>query len=299
MGFDKTRKACFYTNLGYLRNENRNDERSELWHASVTMEYPVRGRALRMGRKGVHPRRIHDNQGNKKMHIPDGFLTAQTWVPAWFLSAGGIGFCLNRAKKAMQDRAVPLMGVMAAFIFAAQMVNFPVLGGTSGHLLGGVLAAVLLGPFAGAIVIACVLVIQCLIFQDGGLTALGANILNMAVIGTMGGYGMYRLMRGRSGDHWRILFATAVASWFSVVLASGACALELAFSKTSPLNIVLPAMLGIHALIGIGEGVVTTLIVGFVLKVRPDLLHLLSHRNGMDGPFERGDAALNGQGGQS
>jgi cobalt/nickel transport system permease protein len=188
---------------------------------------------------------------------------------------------------------------MAAFIFAAQMVNFPVLGGTSGHLLGGVLAAVLLGPFAGAIVIACVLVIQCLIFQDGGLTALGANILNMAVIGTMGGYGMYRLMRGRSGDHRRILFATAVASWFSVVLASSACALELAFSKTSPLNIVLPAMLGIHALIGIGEGVVTTLIVGFVLKVRPDLLHLLSHRNGMDGPFERGDAALNGQGGQS
>jgi len=233
------------------------------------------------------------------MHIPDGFLTAQTWVPAWFLSAGGIGFCVNRAKKAMQDRAVPLMGVMAAFIFAAQMVNFPVLGGTSGHLLGGVLAAVLLGPFAGAIVIACVLVIQCLIFQDGGLTALGANILNMAVIGTMGGYGMYRLMRGRSGDHRRILSATAVASWFSVMLASGACALELSFSKTSPLNIVLPAMLGIHALIGIGEGVVTTLIVGFVLKVRPDLVHLLSNRNGAEGPFEQGDAALNEQGGQS
>jgi len=233
------------------------------------------------------------------MHIPDGFLSTETWAAAWVVSAGAVGYSVKRTSRVLKERTIPLMGVLSAFIFAAQMVNFPVLGGTSGHLLGGVLAAVLLGPFAGAIVIACVLVIQCLIFQDGGLTALGANILNMAVIGTMGGYGMYRLMRGRSGDHRRILFATAVASWFSVVLASSACALELAFSKTSPLNIVLPAMLGIHALIGIGEGVVTTLIVGFVLKVRPDLLHLLSHRNGMDGPFERGDAALNGQGGQS
>jgi cobalt/nickel transport system permease protein len=210
------------------------------------------------------------------MHIPDGFVTTQIWAPAWLLSAGGLGYCLDRAKKEMQDRVVPLMGVMAAFIFAAQMVNFPVIGGTSGHLLGGLLASVLLGPFAGAIVIACVLVIQCLIFQDGGLTALGANIWNMALIGTIGGYGIYRLLRGRSDDHRRILFGTAVASWFSVMLASGTCALELAFSGASPLHIVLPAMLGIHVLIGIGEGVVTTLIVGFILKVRPDLLYLRS-----------------------
>jgi len=233
------------------------------------------------------------------MHVPDGFLTAQTWVPAWFLSAAGIGYCMNRAKKAMQDRAVPLMGVMAAFTFAAQMVNFPVFGGTSGHLLGGVLAAVLLGPFAGAIVIACVLVIQCLIFQDGGLTALGANILNMAVIGTMVGYGIYRFLRGRSGDRRRILFGTAVASWFSVILASGACAVELAFSGTSPRHIVLPAMLGIHVLIGVGEGFITTLIVGFVLKVRPDLLHLLPCQNGRDGHLGQGNATLNRPGGQS
>lgn len=226
------------------------------------------------------------------MHIPDGFLTVQTWVPAWLLSAGGLGFCLDRAKKAMQDRVVPLMGVMAAFIFAAQMVNFPVMGGTSGHLLGGILAAVLLGPFAGAIVIACVLVIQCLIFQDGGLTALGANIMNMALIGTIGGYGIYRLLRGRADDHRRILFGTAVASWCSVMLASGACALQLAFSGTSPLMIVLPAMLGIHALIGMGEGIVTTLIVGFILKVRPDLLYLRSRMDGRSDPLEPAPAVV-------
>ncbi len=213
------------------------------------------------------------------MHIPDGFLSTQTWVPAWLLSAGGIGYCLERAKKTMQDRVVPLMGVMAAFIFAAQMVNFPVMGGTSGHLLGGVLAAVLLGPYGGAIVIGCVLAVQCLIFQDGGPTALGANILNMAVIGTMGGYVFYKLIRGRSDGHYRILAATAVASWLSVMLASGACALELAFSGTSPFGIVLPAMLGVHAVIGVGEGAITTLVVGFILKVRPDLL--FSHSAGM------------------
>jgi cobalt/nickel transport system permease protein len=223
----------------------------------------------------------------KVMHIPDGFLSTQTWVPAWLLSAGGIAYCLDRAKKTMQDRIVPLMGVMAAFIFAAQMVNFPVMGGTSGHLLGGILAAVLLGPYAAAIVIACVLAVQCLLFQDGGLTALGANILNMAVIGTMGGYIIYKLLRGRSDRHFRILLGTAMASWASVMLASGACALELAFSGTSTFGIVVPAMLGIHAVIGIGEGIITTLIVGFLLKVRPDLFYQVSPDGGSEAPVER------------
>ena len=109
------------------------------------------------------------------MHIPDGFLTSATWVPAWLLSMGGIGYSLKKASQTLRERMIPLMGVMSAFIFAAQMVNFPVMSGTSGHLLGGVLAAVLLGPYAGAIVLTCVLIVQCLIFQDGGLTALGAT----------------------------------------------------------------------------------------------------------------------------
>jgi cobalt/nickel transport system permease protein len=207
------------------------------------------------------------------MHIPDGFLSTSTWIPTWLFSIGGIGYSLKKTAQVMKDRMVPMMGVMSAFIFAAQMVNFPVMGGTSGHLLGGVLAAVLLGPFAGAIVLTCVLVVQCLIFQDGGLTAMGANIFNMAIVGTMGGYLLYkgisRLMPSRQG----IMVATAVASWFSVFIASAACAVELALSGTSPFHIVVPAMAAVHAVIGIGEAVITTLVVGFVLNVRPDLVY--------------------------
>jgi len=206
------------------------------------------------------------------MHIPDGFLNAQTWAPAWIISAGGIGYSLKKAAKVVRDRMIPLMGIMAAFIFAAQMLNFPVMGGTSGHLLGGILAAVLLGPYAGAVVIAVVLLVQCLVFQDGGLTALGANIMNMALIGTIASYSLYVLLRkilGRRG----FLAAVALASWLSVMLAAAACAVELALSGTSPLGVALPAMAGVHALIGIGEAVITTLVVSFVRKTRPDLIH--------------------------
>jgi cobalt/nickel transport system permease protein len=205
------------------------------------------------------------------MHIPDGFLNAQTWIPAWVVSAGGIGYSLKRATRVVKDRLIPLMGVMAAFIFAAQMLNFPVMGGTSGHLLGGVLASVLLGPYAGAIVISVVLLVQCLVFQDGGLTTLGANILNMALIGTIASYFLFRLLLavfGRKG----FLAAVAAAAWLSVMLASAVCAFELALSGTSPIRIALPAMAGVHALIGVGEAVITTLVVSFVLRTRPDLV---------------------------
>lgn len=207
------------------------------------------------------------------MHIPDGFLAANTWVPAWLISIGGIGYCLKRTAQILKDRMVPLMGVMAAFIFAVQMLNFPVMGGTSGHLLGGVLAAVLLGPYAGAIVIAVVLTAQCLIFQDGGLTALGANIFNMSFLGAMGGYFIYNIIRRVMGDNKGIIIGTGVAAWVSVVIASSACAVELAISGTSPLRVALPAMAGVHALIGIGEAIITCLVIGFVLKVRPDLIY--------------------------
>ena len=207
------------------------------------------------------------------MHIPDGFLTANTWVPAWVISIGGIGYCLKRTRETLKDKMVPLMGVMAAFIFAAQMLNFPVIGGTSGHLLGGVLAAALLGPYAGAIVIALVLIVQCLIFQDGGLTVLGANIFNMSFIGAMGGYVVYNLIRGAMNGDKGIIIGAGIAAWLSVVVASSACALELAISGTSPLRIALPAMAGVHALIGIGEAIITCLVISFVLKVRPDLIY--------------------------
>ncbi len=207
------------------------------------------------------------------MHIPDGFLSANTWIPAWFISIGGLGVFLRRTQEALKERMVPLMGVMSAFIFAAQMLNFPVIGGTSGHLLGGVLAAVLLGPYAGAVVIAVVLIAQCFIFQDGGITALGANILNMSFVGSAGGYFIYKGMRWLIKGAHGFIAATAIAAWSSVVLASAACAIELAVSNTSPFRIVFPAMIGIHALIGIGEAVITCLVIGYVKKVRPDLIY--------------------------
>ncbi|HQJ15049.1 MAG TPA: energy-coupling factor ABC transporter permease [Candidatus Omnitrophota bacterium] len=206
------------------------------------------------------------------MHIPDGFLSTGTWVTTWLISAGGLGACIRQASRSLKDKVVPLMGVMSAFVFAAQMLNFPVAGGTSGHFLGGVLAAVLLGPCAGAIVIAVVLMVQCLIFQDGGLTALGANIFNMSFIGTIGGYLIYRLCNGVFGRRF-IIASIAVASWASVILASSACSLQLVISGTSAFNVVFPAMLGVHALIGIGEAVITCLVVSFVIKVRPDLVY--------------------------
>jgi cobalt/nickel transport system permease protein len=165
------------------------------------------------------------------------------------------------------------MGVMSAFIFAVQMLNFPVAGGTSGHFLGGVLAAILLGPYAAAIVIAVVLTAQCLIFQDGGLTALGANIFNMSFIGAIGGYliyvGIHRVIKSKAG----MMASAGIAAWFSVVAASSFCAIELAISGTSPLNIALPAMAGVHVLIGIGEAIITCLVLSFILKVRPDLIY--------------------------
>lgn len=207
------------------------------------------------------------------MHIPDGFLNAQTWLPAWLTSVAGLGFCFRKVRHTLKDRTIPLMGVMAAFIFAAQMLNFPVIGGTSGHLIGGVLAAVFLGPYAAAIIMAVVLTAQCLLFQDGGLTALGANIINMALAAIFGGYAVYSFLRKVFSGKATIIPAIAVASWFSVLIASALCSVELAWSGTVPLRIVMPAMVFIHVLIGIGEAVITGLIVRFVLNVRPDLLY--------------------------
>jgi len=207
------------------------------------------------------------------MHIPDGFLALNTWIPAWVVSAGGIGYCIRKTSQTLKDKIVPLMGVMSAFIFAAQMLNFPVAGGTSGHFLGGVLAAILLGPYAAAIVIAVVLTAQCLIFQDGGITALGANIFNMSFIGAIGGYliyaGIHRVIKSKVG----MMASAGIAAWLSVVAASSVCAIELAISGTSPLNIALPAMAGVHVLIGIGEAIITCLVLSFILKVRPDLIY--------------------------
>ena len=207
------------------------------------------------------------------MHIPDGFLSAQTSLATWIVSLGGLQFCIRRTQQALKERMIPLMGVMSAFIFAAQMINFPVIGATSGHLLGAVLASILLGPYAAALIMFVVLAAQCLFFQDGGLTALGANVLNMSLLACFSGYGVYRGIRRIIKKSGGIIFASSVAAWCSVVVASTATALELSLSGISPLKIVLPAMVGIHVFIGIGEAVITSFVLGFILKVRPDLIY--------------------------
>lgn len=212
------------------------------------------------------------------MHIPDGFLDAKTWVSLTAVSAAGIAIAAARTKKEGDEKRVPLMGVMAAFIFAAQMMNFPVAGGTSGHFMGGVLAALLLGPFTGILIMSTVLIVQCLVFQDGGLTALGANIFNMGIVGCAGGYYLYRLLDALlQRPAWmskRNMLMVFGSSWASIVLAAAACSAELAFSGTVPFNVSFPAMAGVHALIGIGEGLITVGVIGFVYKVRPDLFRI-------------------------
>lgn len=207
------------------------------------------------------------------MHIPDGFLDATTCAGTACVAGVGLAWAGREVKARWNDQTVPMVGVMSAFVFAGQMVNFPVAGGTSGHLLGGVLAAVFLGPWAAVMVLTTVLAVQCFFFQDGGVTALGANILNLALIGVLGGYGVYRLL----GRVWRSdrgqLMAIAVAAWFSVVLASMACAAELAIAGTVGWKLVIPAMALTHAVIGVGEALITVAVVSFVRQVRPDLIY--------------------------
>lgn len=209
------------------------------------------------------------------LHIPDGFLSLPVSLLCWVLAIALIGISLNRVQSQYQDRAVPLMGVCAAFIFAAQMLNFPIPGGTSGHLVGGTLAAVLLGPWAGSLVVAVVFIVQAVLFQDGGLTVLGANIVNMGLIGTFLGYYLYRALRQALGyNSWRgTAAAIAIAAWVSVVVAAIATAFQLSLSGTVGLNVALPAMVGWHLLIGIGEAIITVLAVGYVWRARPDLLY--------------------------
>lgn len=204
------------------------------------------------------------------MHIPDGFLDAKTFGTLYGISAVALGSAIVRLKKLLGEKQVPLIGVISAFVFAAQMLNFPVAGGTSGHFMGGVLASVLLGPSAGLLVMTTVLVVQCFVFQDGGVTALGANIFNMGLIGSVIGYYIFSLLR----KFCNLTISVFVASWVSIVLAASACAAELAISGTVPLKVSLIAMISVHALIGIGEGLIAVAVISFISKVRPDLLRL-------------------------
>ena len=202
------------------------------------------------------------------MHLPDGFLTPPVWAACDALAVGALGGCVARLRGRLTDEAVPKMGMLGAFVFAAQLVNVPVAAGTSGHLLGGVLVAALVGPEAATIVMAAVFATQCLLFQDGGMLALGANLLNMGLSGTIGGYWLLRgLLRLVPRDA-----AVFGASWFTVVATSALVSVELWLSGAAPLGTSLVAMVAVHALIGGVEGAVTVAVVRFVERVRPDAL---------------------------
>ena len=204
------------------------------------------------------------------LHIPDGFLNITISIIFWVLTIIFVGIAVRKTRGQFGERQIPLMGVMAAFIFAAQMINFPVAGGTSGHLLGGALAAIVLGPWAGMLVMTTVVGVQALVFQDGGLLVMGANIFNMGLVTALIGYGIYR----GAQEHSRSvkLAAAGIAAWLSVVAGALLTAIQLWLSGISTIRVVFPAMLGVHVLIGVGEALITVAALTLILQTRPDLL---------------------------
>ncbi|HJU47954.1 MAG TPA: energy-coupling factor ABC transporter permease [Gaiellaceae bacterium] len=207
------------------------------------------------------------------LHIPDGFLSNPVAAVCWLPTLLAVAIGLRRASSAIDERRVPLLGVTAAFVFAAQMLNFPVAGGTSGHFLGAALAAILLGPWVACVALSVVIAIQAFVFADGGITSLGANVLNMGVVGALlVGYLMLWTRDVLPRSRAVLLGVIAVGSWTAVMAGALATSIELGVSGTVPFSTVLPAMLGVHALIGIGEAVITVAAVGAVLSLRPDLI---------------------------
>lgn len=211
------------------------------------------------------------------MHIPDGFFNAGASAVAGIGAAGGFAVALRRLRSYLTERLVPLAALTAAFVFAAQMVNFPVLPGMSGHLIGAVLAAVLVGPAAAYVILTIVLVVQAFLFADGGLSALGLNIINMGLVAGVGGYYVYRaILRFTSRSHRAVALSAGVAAFISVPMAALAFALEFAVGGTAEsvsMTSVLWAMVTTHVLIGIGEGVITFFVVLAVVRSRPDLVY--------------------------
>jgi len=201
------------------------------------------------------------------MHIPSGFLEPEVWLPLGAVSVASAAWAMKRTGEDGDERKTPVMGVMAAFIFAAQMVNFPVLGGTSGHLIGASLAVAVLGMWPAMVVMTAVIIMQAVLFQDGGIEALGANVFNLGVLGCLVSGPVLAVGRKFGG---RAVYASlALAGWLSVVLASAACAVELALSGTSPLAVVLPVMTSVHAVIGAFEGLISVIALRFICAVNP------------------------------
>lgn len=212
------------------------------------------------------------------MHMSDGLINAPVAVVFCGVAVIGMAVAMVGARRDLDDRTAPMAGLVAAFVFATQMLNFPILPGVSGHLLGGALAAILVGPWVGALCVGIVLVVQALVFADGGLTALGANITNMALIGTAVGFAVAMLLRplatrGRTG----LVVVCFIAAFVNTVIASLGFVLEFALGGDAAFSLggVAGSVVGLHCLIGIGEGVITALTVGAVAAARPDLVYLL------------------------
>jgi cobalt/nickel transport system permease protein len=210
------------------------------------------------------------------MHVPDGFFNAATSVGAGVVSAGTIAVSLKKAAAQLTERLVPLTGLVAAFIFVLQMLNFPVANGTSGHLLGGALAAVLVGPWIGCVCIAVVLLVQGLLFADGGLTAYGLNVLLIAIIPTFIAWGVFKAARSfLPATRGSVVAASSVGALVSVPVAAAAFAVLFAAGGSVDLSFgsVLAAMVGVHVLIGVGEAVITGAVVSAVVAARPDVVY--------------------------
>lgn len=212
----------------------------------------------------------------RDVHVPDGFINAPVSAAAGVVAAGAVAVSLRGARKELDERTAPLAGLVAAFIFAVQMLNFPVAAGTSGHLLGGALAAILVGPYTGVLCIAVVLLMQGVLFADGGLTALGVNITVMGVVTVVVSYALFRgLVLALPRTRRSVTIASFVAALVSVPAAATVFTAIYAIGGTTdvPITKVLTAMVGVHVLIGVGEAVITMLTVGAVVAVRPDLVH--------------------------
>ncbi|NIM93170.1 MAG: cobalamin biosynthesis protein CbiM [Anaerolineales bacterium] len=207
------------------------------------------------------------------LHIPDGFLSTAVALVGWLFAIILIGLALRQTSGQLGERQIPMMGVLAAFIFAAQAINFPVAAGTSGHLLGGALAALVMGPWIGTLIMTAVIVVQGLLFQDGGLLVMGWNIVNMGVITAFTGYAVYSLsLRILGKRHSAYLTGAFIGGWLSVVMGAIVTSFELALSGSSPKELVVPAMTGVHALIGLGEGLITVGAVSLLLMSRPEVI---------------------------
>lgn len=208
------------------------------------------------------------------MHAPDGFINAPVSLGTGAVSASILAIALNKAKNELDEKAAPMAGLVAAYVFAAQMLNFPVALGTSGHLLGGALAAILIGPWTGMIAVSVVVILQALLFADGGLTALGFNVFNMGIITVFSGWFVFilltKFLKGRSG----IVIAAFIAALISVPVSAVSFVFQYAIGGTGTLDVldVLVAMFSVHVLIGIGEGLITALTISAVLALRPDLV---------------------------